>query len=433
MILLLLILYLVVLLSPFWIRNKLPIFHPAKIISVIYFIYSVPFLAIAVIDHNLVVNDLVVLKYSDNINDLIVKYILYQLIGIIFLFIGVFIPMKKKKSKMRFIILKGKETYKATFRKFLFFIVLGYITFLYVVINSNGITGLILMMESGGSIGLTQFVIFQNICLFISAIYLMKSFSLGKVNKVVVLCIYVSYFIIFSLYGGRSNFVLLILISFYSSTIFSNKIKLINIRNLIVVFMVLFYIVIAPVLRRDTSNLTADYVLKVAEKNLLTLAKGNEYVSIQLTILGGFNSSNIWCGTSYKDLLYSIIPSSIYKDKPPVDEGMYIYNNLIGNNYSPSTPMRIMEANSWPPGTMGIMFSNFHFLGILFGYLILGLVYNFLYRELWCTKFNAPIVFVYLFTVIKFELTNFYIFNLIMILFILMLLRTVSRFFMPKE
>ena len=133
------------------------------------------------------------------------------------------------------------------------------------------------------------------------------------------------------------------------------------------------------------------------------------------------------------DLLYSFIPSSLYPDKPPVAEGVYFFNNIIGNIQSPPYPARKMILVGWPPGTMGIMYSNFHFFGIIIGYYLLGLFYKYSYMKLLTSNFSIPIIYLYLFIVIKFELTNHYIFHLITLIIILRLIVFFQRKLFSKS
>ena len=142
----------------------------------------------------------------------------------------------------------------------------------------------------------------------------------------------------------------------------------------------------------------------------------------------------MWLGVSYLDLLYSFIPSSLYLDKPPVAEGVYFFNNIIGNIHSPPYPARKMILVGWPPGTMGIMYSNFHVFGIAVGYYILGIIYKYSFLKLVKSNYNIPFIYLYLYIVVKFELTNHYIFHLItVIVFLKVIIFFQRKFFSNKN
>ena len=222
------------------------------------------------------------------------------------------------------------------------------------------------------------------------------------------------------------------MISFFSFTMFNVNVKFLTLKNILILFSLASYVIIMPLIRGDLLNSDYDYV-ELIKDNLYTLAKGNEYVSIQLSILGSFNFSNLWLGASYLDLLYSFIPSSIYLDKPPVAEGVYFFNNIIGNIHTPPYPARKMILVGWPPGTMGIMYSNFHIFGIAFGYYILGILYKYSYLKLLKSNYSIPIIYLYLYIIIKFELTNHYIFHLTTLIILLRLIVFFQRKFFSNK
>ena len=82
----LLLVYLIVLTFPFWYGKKLPMFHPSKIVSIFYFLYTIPFLIVSINNKEEVIHEYVFAKYQNSIDDLLLWYILFQTIGIIFLY-----------------------------------------------------------------------------------------------------------------------------------------------------------------------------------------------------------------------------------------------------------------------------------------------------------------------------------------------------------
>ncbi|MGQ7112601.1 hypothetical protein ACUOFC_34980, partial [Escherichia sp. TWPC-MK] len=66
---------------------------------------------------------------------------------------------------------------------------------------------------------------------------------------------------------------------------------------------------------------------------------------------------NVWLGKSYLDLFKAPLPRSIYPEKPPVDDGMYIRTIAEGYNVTPSRPVQELYASSWPPETLGSMYA----------------------------------------------------------------------------
>jgi hypothetical protein len=167
--------------------------------------------------------------------------------------------------------------------------------------------------------------------------------------------------------------------------------------------------------------------------NIENLISGNSYVNIQLYIIDHFNTENIWYGRSYIDLFYAWLPRSVFTDKPPVDDGMYIVNHYYGYFFQPSTPIRLMIQTSWPPGTMGIGYINFHFIGIILAYFILGRLMKMGYLIFTKMRYSPLILFFYSFLVVKFQLTNFYIFYTISYVFLLIVLSIMIKLFIKMR
>mgnify|MGYP001153414251 FL=1 len=230
-----------------------------------------------------------------------------------------------------------------------------------------------------------------------------------------------------AIFGGRSSFILLILTAYFSYTIYGGKTFKLNWKNTLAIVAIFLYLIVAPTIRGNTQKDVIDFK-EVIQSNFINLAKGNEYVSIQLSILGHFDISNIWMGKSYLDLAYAIIPSAIYENKPPIEEGLYFFNIVKGYSVTPPFPSRMMQPVGWPPGTHGILFANFHVFGLCLGYYILGLFYRYLYHHVELNSNKATLLMLYFFVIFKFELTNHWIFHLITFTVTLRVISTMHRF-----
>lgn len=101
-------------------------------------------------------------------------------------------------------------------------------------------------------------------------------------------------------------------------------------------------------------------------KSLMYFNNMNKY----LFVFGTENFGTIdtlWYGSSFRDLFTGIIPSSIYPNKPPLEEGVYIYNIINGVYVKPSVPASSLYMSAWPIDTIGVMYVNFHYIGCIFG------------------------------------------------------------------
>lgn len=428
MFILLIFIYSAILSYPYWSGRKLPIFHPSKIACMFYFFYTVPFLLISSFDKDLVIHQYVSFRYNNEVDSLLLKFVFIQTIGILFLYLGIFTPIKVKRHeiiKESFVI---KNNFRFFFTAFLCFMVVACSFFVYLVSTLGGVLEVLnnSYLNANFLSGSGHLVLIINTCAFISVNCLNKALSFRKINTLYLFVIYGVYFVILSSFGGRSNFLLLMMMSFFSYSMFLKTFKIATIKSVFIVAALASYVIIMPFIRDDIFADRDDYITLIIE-NFAVLAKGNDYINIQLSILGYFDFSNLWLGKSYGDLLYSVIPSSLYPDKPPVAEGVYFFNNVIGNVQTPPYPARNMVLVGWPPGTMGIMFSNFHIFGVIFGYYILGLFYKYTYKKLLASNFSVSIIYLYLYVLLKFELTNHYIFHLTTLLILLRVVVYVQR------
>ncbi len=53
-----------------------------------------------------------------------------------------------------------------------------------------------------------------------------------------------------------------------------------------------------------------------------------------------FKTADLWYGKSYANFFVQWIPSSLFPNKPPMDDGMYLYNMIRGLQVLPNTPTR---------------------------------------------------------------------------------------------
>ena len=106
-----------------------------------------------------------------------------------------------------------------------------------------------------------------------------------------------------------------------------------------------------------------------------------------------FSQNEKWFGKSYTSLIFAPIPSALYENKPPVDDGMYLYNILRGNAITPPVPVNnIAFYNSYPFSTQGILYANFGVLGVIIGELLMGFLYARTYKKLLNTRSDFMVI-----------------------------------------
>ena len=130
------------------------------------------------------------------------------------------------------------------------------------------------------------------------------------------------------------------------------------------------------------------------------------YVETYVLVTSYFHLDNLWWGRTYLDLLALPIPRSIYPDKPPGDEGIYIGDIAFGNDPRPGQPADELSPLSWPPFTLGCSYMNFWLFGVAAISYAQGTIYSAAYHYIQhsgCTLFSTV---AYGYAIFYFQITN---------------------------
>lgn len=99
------------------------------------------------------------------------------------------------------------------------------------------------------------------------------------------------------------------------------------------------------------------------------------------------------------------IPAAFLNDKPPVDEGLYLANLIMGYESSPPETRFSYEA-SIPFDNQGIMYANFGIVGLFLGGLLIGIVYGYTYKLLLSNDYHPLVVVISQVILYNFSLTS---------------------------
>ncbi|MGA1933800.1 O-antigen polymerase [Arcobacter sp. YIC-464] len=237
---------------------------------------------------------------------------------------------------------------------------------------------------------------------FLSVGYLVIAFSQSNkslIKKIYLVVIILSIFLIFTSIGSRKTPILFILFTFLIWNYHINKVKIFTTKNIIFGFIGLIYFSAMPLFRAQgafeyySNNL--DILFIDSFEKLFNFFERFSELDRSLMIYSIFDSSNYWLGTSFKDILYAPIPRSMFPDKPPLDEGVYIYNIAHGNIVSPTTSLLKMTAVGWPPNTITNMYINFGYIGVPIGGLIFGYFLKYFYNLVVHLNYNPIGMYLY--------------------------------------
>ena len=221
--------------------------------------------------------------------------------------------------------------------------------------------------------------------------------------------------------GGRKALFLLVAeaIAIYNYCIKRVSFRdLVNVRTVLLCLVSGLFFLIMPTLRSEgafealVANPTG-YIQLIMERALSSFIR-ESYVPFYAAIVEFFDSHPLWFGKTYLGLLTAFIPSSLYANKPPVDDGTYFYSIFQGRtDIMPVMPFNQLNGSSYPPETFGSMYANFGVLGLLFGMILLGILYGLSYRLMKRQQYSLFGIIFYLQMILTFHLSTLRIVQLI--------------------
>lgn len=252
------------------------------------------------------------------------------------------------------------------------------------------------------------------------------------------LCIFlfIIVFLLTTTLGGRKSSLFLIAYSLIVWNYGVKKVKNISTKIVFLIPFISIYVLAVPILRTSSEKMelyfnNPENLIEEVGKDINTLTKQVSYIDHQLLIMDYFNVNNIWLGKSYIDLLYAPIPRSVYSEKPPVDDGVYIRSIAAGYDVEPPQAYDTMYQSSWPPETFGAAYMNFSFMGVLISMYFLGIVYGITYSYMKKSNFSLFSILIYGNVITNFQFSNLRIIQTLS--YLILLLFFFSLFFPVKK
>lgn len=205
-------------------------------------------------------------------------------------------------------------------------------------------------------------------------------FSLGLDKKIQIRNLVLSVAVIYIAYGSRSLSMGLIVIWVTTYFITTQKlpIRIFSIGSGLAIAAACVVFILTPLLRQP------DGLEKYANSpQAISLAVSNNWQEIinrlaipevEILVIDHFSERNLWQGESWFDLKYLLCPVSICQNKPPIDDGVYLYNISLGYKTFPGTAVSDLYASSYPFETWSIFYANFGIIGVALGGFLIGLL-----------------------------------------------------------
>ena len=124
-----------------------------------------------------------------------------------------------------------------------------------------------------------------------------------------------------------------------------------------------------------------------------------------------------------------IIPSSIYHDKPVIDDGLFIINNIYGYSadINDSYDELTIKSGSIPFTNQAILYANFSLFGVVLGAFLLAAIRVYFYKK-WALSEKGPLICLYFYGVYMFGLTPLYFVNTLTIFIAFYIANYLGRF-----
>jgi hypothetical protein len=215
--------------------------------------------------------------------------------------------------------------------------------------------------------------------------------------------------------GGRVSAIMLVVVSVLTWHYTVRRIIGIPLWAYTLILLFVPYFVAMPLLREPGAALRYsrqhERLWQDIQANLYKVVTQLSYVDTYVFIVNHFDTTNLWLGRSYLDLVVAPIPSTMYPDKPPVDDGVYIRSLEHGMTVAPGMPYRLLFQSSTPPETLGLSYLNFWWPGVIIGMYLLGTVYKAAYAYMARSSYSLHSIYVYASIMLGFQFTNLRIVN----------------------
>jgi hypothetical protein len=371
-----------------------------------------------------------VLYNLDNLDVVFFKHLVYKLL---FILVAFYFILKSNIRLPRISRFYSVDHFNANLIAFLayFFFIITLIVFAAFLSKVGGLLNLILSMSTktlavqGTAFYRNTFLLTSMLTVGFFILYISKKNTVSFFDKSMLFILVITCFAILGSSGERKNPMMLLIYTAICWNFLVSKLRVFTIKNISLFAFLIFFASLAPVLRKSGAieiymespgDLFLDSFQYIGE-----VFKRFSEVDISLFIFSHFDSvDKLWFGASIVDFFTGFIPSSMYIDKPPLDEGVYIYALAHGYDVYPPTAFNQMLPVGWPLSRMTGAYVNFGIIGIIAFAGLTGIILK-AFENLMIESTYSPqsIVLYCIIIVTNFGLTNAFDFNLLSIIVVL--------------
>jgi len=407
--------------------HVIPLFLLLSIAEVPYLYY---------ISHNTEELHQQVLYYLNDFEVSFLKHVFFKLVFIFFCLIAMLLFKPKVYSRAAVMLSNGN----GSITLLVFFSAVSIGSFIAFLEQVGGLFYLISNMDNKTNVvkgtALYRNLFFISSLLAVGAyISSLNPYRVSIRNVLFLIFVVIVYFLMLASFGERKNPLLLIVFTFIMWNYAIRKLDVFSLKNLVIILFFILFSSIAPVLRNQgafelyllhPSDLVKDSLPYLGE-----LFKRFSDIDISLFIYSYFDESGkFWYGATFSDFFSGFIPSSLYENKPPLDEGVYIYNMAQGLVVEIGSPFKDMIPVGWPLSRVTSGYIHFGIVGIVVYAIFTGVILKYFYNLMVYSSYSPIWVAFYTYLMlIGFGISNAFVFNAITILCLLVILSFITNLF----
>lgn len=344
-------------------------------------------------------------------DDTVESYFFFKFISFICVNIGITI-YKRNSTNIKYVYQENKQRDNSAYlRTGIIVSIIGFAVKIKTILEGGGVFYILSHIQARKELMAGQYYneLFANSLLTCGVLLTLLCYLKEKNKKHLYIFIFIFAVTTFGLivFGARRPAMMLLLQVIMLYHFISSKIKIYSIfkiKSLITIFAIALFVLLMPMLRSGSET---DYInnptkwVEGAVDNANTLFREFSYCDGDLFAFNYFKNHEYWYGASYLNIPLQVIPRSIYPQKPPMDDGMYLLNMMYGEKVTPNMATADLYFQTSVPFTLeSSLYSNFGLLGIIIGCLLVGIFYQYVYKVL--TACYCPIVMILIYQEIIF-------------------------------
>lgn len=344
-------------------------------------------------------------------DDTVESYFFFKFISFICVNIGITI-YERNSTNIKYVYHENKQRDNSAYlRTGIIVSIIGFAVKIKTILEGGGVFYILSHIQARKELMAGQYYneLFANSLLTCGVLLTLLCYLKEKNKKHLYIFIFIFAITTFGLivFGARRPAMMLLLQVIMLYHFISSKIKIYSIfkiKSLITIFAIALFVLLMPMLRSGSET---DYInnptkwVEGAVDNANTLFREFSYCDGDLFAFNYFKTHEYWYGASYLNIPLQVIPRSIYPQKPPMDDGMYLLNMMYGEKVTPNMATADLYFQTSVPFTLeSSLYSNFGLLGIIIGCLLVGILYQYVYKVL--TSCYCPIVMILIYQEIIF-------------------------------